>query len=67
MFSRDLLNVLQMLYQIFDKDDNVIQIYDHKRVYEQPQDVIHHPYGCFLSIIRAKRHDQPLKKAFFMI
>jgi hypothetical protein len=31
-----------------------------------PQDIIHHPHECRWSISQAKRHDQPLKEAFFI-
>jgi hypothetical protein len=63
--AQDLLDVLQMFFLGPTEYEDVIQIYDHKRVCEWPQDIIHHPHECHWSISQAKRHDQPFKKAFF--
>jgi hypothetical protein len=46
--AKDLHNFLQMLHPSLDKGDDVIQIYDHKRVSEKSQDIIHHPHECRL-------------------
>ena len=48
-------------------DEDVIQIYKHKGVCEQTQDIIHHPHEHHWSISQSKRHDQPLKNAFFRL
>jgi hypothetical protein len=63
--DQDLLNVLQILYPGLAEDEDVIQIYDHKIVCEQLQDIIHHPHECHWRISQAKRHDHPLKTTFF--
>jgi hypothetical protein len=62
--ASDLFNVLQMFFPSFVEYEDFIQTYDHKRVYEGPQDIIHHPHECCLSISQAKKHDQPLKREF---
>ena len=63
----DLLNVLQILNPILDEDEDIIQIYDHKRIDEGPQNVIHHPHESWWIISQSKRHDQPLKKTFLAL
>ena len=61
------LNVLQVFFPTFVEDEDVIRIYNHKRIGEWPQDIIHHPHESCWSIILAKRHDQPLNKTFFRL
>jgi hypothetical protein len=39
--AQNLLNVLQVCFLGSDEDEDVIQIYNHKRVCEWPQDIIH--------------------------
>ena len=65
--AQDLLNMLQMFLPGFAKDKDVIQIYDHKGVFEWPQYIIHHLHECGRGISKAKRHDQPLEDTFFRL
>jgi hypothetical protein len=44
--AQDLMNVLQILYPSFVEDEDIIQVYDHKIIFEQPQYIIHHPHEC---------------------
>ena len=37
----DLVNVLQVIFPTFVENEDVIQIYDHKRIGEKSQDIIH--------------------------
>jgi hypothetical protein len=60
-----MLNVLQMFYPSYAKDEDVIQMFDHKRVCEWMEHVIHNPHECYQIITQDKRNYQPLKKAFF--
>jgi hypothetical protein len=62
-----MLNAMQVFCLISTKDEDAIRIYNHNRVCEIPQDIIHHPHECCWSIIQAKSHDQPLKKACFRL
>ena len=58
-----LLNMLQVIFTNLVEDEDAIQIYNHKRVGERPQDVIHHPHNNCKGIFQPERHEQPLKKA----
>jgi hypothetical protein len=44
--AQNLLNVLQILFPCPTEDEDVIQIYDHKIVFEWPLDIIHHYDEC---------------------
>jgi hypothetical protein len=63
---QDLLNVLQMFFPSSIEDEDVIQIYDHKRVCEQLQDIIHHPHECCRTICQPKGMTNH-SKAFFRL
>jgi hypothetical protein len=65
--AQDLLNVLQMFLLGFSKDEDVIQIYDHKGFCEWSQYIIHHLHECGQGISQAERHDQPLEETFFRL
>jgi hypothetical protein len=64
--AQGLLNVVQVLCPGPAEDDDVIQIDHHERVCEWLQDIIHYPHQCRWSISWDKRHDEPLKEAFFI-
>jgi len=53
-----------MYYPSFTEDEDVIKIYNYKRIGEWSQDVVHHPHESGWSISQAKGHDQPLKNTF---
>jgi hypothetical protein len=65
--AQDLLNVIQMFLLGFAKDEDVIQIYNHKGVYEWWQYIIHHLHECVWGISQTERHDQTLEETFFRI
>jgi hypothetical protein len=46
--------VLQMFFPSFVEYEDVIQIYNHKRVCEWLQDIIHHPHECFRALVKPK-------------
>jgi hypothetical protein len=45
--------------------EDVIQIYD-RRIFFEPQDIIHHPHEFFRRISQDKRHEQLFKMSFFI-
>jgi hypothetical protein len=57
--------VLQVFFPSLVEEENVIQIYNHKEIGEEPQDVIHQPHEGGWGICQAKRHDQSLENSFF--
>jgi hypothetical protein len=59
--------MLQLFLPNFAEDEDVIQIYDHKGVFEWSQYVIHHLHECDRGISQDERHDQPLKESFFRL
>ena len=63
----DMMNVLQVFHTSVVEDDDIIQVYDHKKYWEQAQDIIHHPHKYCWGIIISKRHDQPLKNVLFTL
>jgi len=63
--AQDLLNVFQMFHTSYTKDEDIIQVYNQQKVYEQPYDIIHPHHEHFWSISQAKEHDQPLEYSFF--
>jgi hypothetical protein len=62
---QDLSNILQVFHPTLVEDEDVIQIYHHKRIGEIMQDIMHHPYGICWEIYEAKGHEQQFKKTFF--
>ena len=60
---KGLLNVLQVFLPTLVEDEDVVQIYNHKRVGKGSQDVIHQPHKSCRGICQPERHDQSLKKA----
>ena len=63
----DLLNVLQLICPTFVENEDVVQIYDHKRIGERLQDIVHQSHESCRSISQAKRHDQPFEKILFRL
>jgi hypothetical protein len=63
----DILNVLQVLCPTLTKNEDDIQIYNHKGIGEGPQDVIHQPHEGGWGIRQAKGHHQPLENTFFRL
>jgi hypothetical protein len=61
----NLLNVLQVFCLILVEDEDVIQIFHHKRIGERMQDIIHHPHENIWGIFQDKGHDQPFKNNLF--
>ena len=57
--------MLQVFLPTLVEYEDVIQIHQHKRIDERPQDIIHHPHESCWGIFQAKGHDQPFKKIFF--
>jgi hypothetical protein len=65
--TQDLLNVIQMFVPGFSKYEDVIHIYDYKRVCKWPQYIIHHLHECYWGISQVERHDQPLEGTLFRL
>ena len=63
----DLLKVFQVIFPNFVENENVIQIYDHKRIGERSQDIVHQSHESCWSISQAKIHDQPFEKTLFKL
>jgi hypothetical protein len=63
----DLLNVLQVFFPNLAEYEDVIHIYNHKGLGENPQGVTHQLHESFWGIRQAKGHDQPLEKNFFRL
>ena len=58
--------MLQMFFPNFVVDEDIIQIYDLKRIGEWLENIIHYPHeGCW-SIRQIEMHDQPLKKTLLI-
>jgi hypothetical protein len=57
--------MLHVLLPSSVEDEDVIQIYHHKRVGEGYQYIIHQPPESGWCIFYAKGHDQSFKEAFF--
>jgi len=53
-----------VLFPTLVEDEDVIEINNHERVGEGPQDVIHRPHKSSRGICQPIGHDQPFKKAF---
>jgi hypothetical protein len=51
----------------FSKDEDFIQIYEHKGVCEWSQYIIHHVHECDQGISQVKRHEKTLKETFFRL
>ena len=62
-----MLNVLQVLCPTFVENEDVIQIYDRKRIGEWMEDIIHQSREICWSISQAKRHDQPFKNTLIRL
>jgi hypothetical protein len=65
--AQDLLNILEMFLPSYVEGEDVIQIYDHKGVFEWTQYVIHHLHECGWEINQAERHDRPLEETLFIL
>ena len=63
----DPLKLLQVIFPTFAENEDVIQIYDHKRIGERSQDIVHQSHESYWSISQAKRHNQPFEKALFKL
>jgi hypothetical protein len=63
----DLLDVLQVLFPTFATNEDVVQIYNHKRIGEWSQDIIHQYHEHCWRISQAKRHDQPFEKTLLRL
>ena len=63
----DLSKVLQVIYPTFAENEDVIQMYDHKRIGERSQDIVHQSHESCWSVSQAKRHDQPFEKTLFRL
>jgi hypothetical protein len=58
---------VQVICPTFVENEDVMQIYDHKRIGESSQDIIHQDHeGCW-SIIQSKIYDQPFEKTLFRL
>jgi hypothetical protein len=60
-----MLNMLQVFYPNIVEDEDIIQIYHHKRIGERPQDIIHQPNESGWGVRQTKGYDQPFKKTLF--
>jgi hypothetical protein len=43
-----------MFYPSSIEDDDMIQIYDHKIVFEWLKDIVHHPHECYRELVNPK-------------
>jgi len=57
--------MLQVLCPTLVEDVDVVQIYNHERVGEMSQYVIHQPHKSYRGIFETKGHDQLLKESLF--
>ena len=63
--AQNLLNMMHVLLPISAKDEDVIQIYHHKRVGEGSQYIIHQPHESYWCICYEKGNDQPFEETLF--
>ena len=63
----DLVNVFQVIYLTFAENEDVIQIYDHKRTSERSQDIVHQSHESCWRISQSERHDHPFEKTLFRL
>ena len=63
--AQNLLNMPHVLTQCSSKDEDVIQIYHHKRIGERPQYILHHHHESCCGICQSKGHEHPFKETFF--
>jgi hypothetical protein len=52
-----MLNMLQVFHPTFVEDEDIIQMYHHKRIGERPQDILHQRHESCWGIRQTKGHD----------
>jgi hypothetical protein len=57
--------MLQVFHSTLSEYEDIIQIYQHKRIGERPQDIIHQDHESGWGIHKTKRYDQLFKKTLF--